>query len=197
MGVSIRAYARHRGVAHNAVRKAIKTGRIQVNKDKTIDVTQADLDWKQNTNPAKAGSVKTGSAGRKLLKTGRVTVEPEGMIDLNEAIAHVFRSAWKEYDACLTWPSRVSAQMATELQVDAQHLQVLLEAHMREFLSEFDPRTIKEEGALALKGAEIPAGTKPLIEPQPKKTFFMHFLKTLRTLWGLVFRGNFRKENNK
>jgi hypothetical protein len=28
MGVSIRAYARHRGVADNAVRKAIRTGRI-------------------------------------------------------------------------------------------------------------------------------------------------------------------------
>jgi hypothetical protein len=28
MGVSIRAYARHRGMADNAVRKAIKAGRI-------------------------------------------------------------------------------------------------------------------------------------------------------------------------
>src|SRR3990167_2117706 len=58
MGVSIRAYARHRGVVHNAVCKAIKAGRIQLNKDKTLDVTQADLDWEKNTNPAKAGSSK-------------------------------------------------------------------------------------------------------------------------------------------
>ena len=61
MGISIRAYARHRGVAHNAVCKAIKAGRIQLNKDKTIDVIQADLDWEQNTNPVKAGSVKRPS----------------------------------------------------------------------------------------------------------------------------------------
>ena len=38
MGISIRAYARHRGVSDTAVRKAIKTGRITKERDGSIDV---------------------------------------------------------------------------------------------------------------------------------------------------------------
>jgi hypothetical protein len=37
MGLSIRAYARHRGVSHVAVHKAIDTGRITPEADGTID----------------------------------------------------------------------------------------------------------------------------------------------------------------
>jgi hypothetical protein len=40
MGVSIRAYARHRGVAENAVRKAIKAGRITPDSNGKIDIAQ-------------------------------------------------------------------------------------------------------------------------------------------------------------
>ena len=53
MGVSQREYARQRGVSLSAVQKAIKSGRIRLNADKTISPEQADLDWQQNTNPAR------------------------------------------------------------------------------------------------------------------------------------------------
>lgn len=53
MGVSQREYARMRGVSLSAVQKAIKYGRICLNADKTINPEQADIDWKQNTNPAR------------------------------------------------------------------------------------------------------------------------------------------------
>ena len=49
MGLSIRAYARHRGVSHVAVKKAIDTGRITQGADGTIDPEQADRQWEQNT----------------------------------------------------------------------------------------------------------------------------------------------------
>ena len=49
MGLSIRAYARHRGVSHVAVKKAIDTGRIRQEADGTIDPARADSDWEQNT----------------------------------------------------------------------------------------------------------------------------------------------------
>jgi hypothetical protein len=49
MGLSIRAYARHRGVSHVAVKKAIDTGRITPESDGTINAEQADRDWAQNT----------------------------------------------------------------------------------------------------------------------------------------------------
>ena len=49
MGLSIRAYARHRGVSHVAVKKAIDTGRITPLPDGTIDPDVADAQWAQNT----------------------------------------------------------------------------------------------------------------------------------------------------
>ena len=49
MGVSIRAYARTRGRAESAVRKAIATKRITPNPDGTIDPERADQEWAQNT----------------------------------------------------------------------------------------------------------------------------------------------------
>jgi len=44
MGLSRRAYARHRGVAENAVRKAIASGRITLEPDGTIDPVKADAE---------------------------------------------------------------------------------------------------------------------------------------------------------
>ena len=52
MGHSRRAYARHRGVAENAVRKAIASGRIELERDGTIDPAKADLAWTRRTDPS-------------------------------------------------------------------------------------------------------------------------------------------------
>ena len=68
MGLSIRAYARHRGVSHVAVKKAIDTGRITPLPDGTIDPVVADAQWAANTTPtrrsmADAASDKTTPQG--------------------------------------------------------------------------------------------------------------------------------------
>lgn len=52
MSISIRAYARQRGVTEGAVRKAIKSGRIPTEPDGTIDPAKADIAWEQNTDQA-------------------------------------------------------------------------------------------------------------------------------------------------
>ncbi len=52
MKLSIAAYARHRGVSHVAVLKAIKSGRIEKETDGTIDAVKADAAWSRNTNKA-------------------------------------------------------------------------------------------------------------------------------------------------
>ena len=52
MGLSIRAYAQHRGVSHTAVAKAIKAGRISVEPDGKIDPAKADAQWSRNTLPS-------------------------------------------------------------------------------------------------------------------------------------------------
>jgi hypothetical protein len=53
MGLSIRAYARNRGVSHVAVKKAIDTGRITPLPDGTIDPVAADAQWAANTAPTR------------------------------------------------------------------------------------------------------------------------------------------------
>ena len=52
MGMGLREYARHRGVAPSAVEKALKSGRIQKEPDGTIDPVKADAAWERNTSPA-------------------------------------------------------------------------------------------------------------------------------------------------
>jgi len=56
MGLSIRAYARHRGVTDTAVHKAIRSGRIEALADGTIDPDQADAQWERNTSSPKTGT---------------------------------------------------------------------------------------------------------------------------------------------
>jgi hypothetical protein len=56
MGLSIRAYARHRGVTDTAVHKAIRSGRINALADGTIDLDQADAQWERNTSSPKTGT---------------------------------------------------------------------------------------------------------------------------------------------
>lgn len=67
MGLSIRAYARHRGVSDTAVHKAIRAGRITPEADGTIDPDKADRDWTRNSEPPKAG---TGSRTVKVRVAG-------------------------------------------------------------------------------------------------------------------------------
>jgi len=57
MGLSIRAYARHRGVSHVAVKKAIDTGRITPEADGTIEPNRADMEWAQNTASVRKSAV--------------------------------------------------------------------------------------------------------------------------------------------
>ena len=52
MGMGLREYARHRGVAPSAVEKALKAGRIQKESDGTINQAKADAAWERNTSPA-------------------------------------------------------------------------------------------------------------------------------------------------
>jgi len=52
MELSLRAYAKHRGVTEAAVRKAISQGRINKGKNGKINPEKADKEWNKNTDPA-------------------------------------------------------------------------------------------------------------------------------------------------
>ncbi len=53
MGVSLREYARRRGVSHVAVMKAIRAGRLAPEPDGTLDPARADAQWDARTDPAR------------------------------------------------------------------------------------------------------------------------------------------------
>ena len=59
MGISLREYARRRGVSHVAVMKAIKVGRITPEPDGSLDPVKADAQWDDQTDPARAPEEQT------------------------------------------------------------------------------------------------------------------------------------------
>ena len=165
MGLSIRAYARHRGVSDAAVRKAIQAGRITPGPDGTIDAEHADAQWQNNTQPPRFG-VQPAATPRERMETpsGDATMPAAGgsllqartvnevlkakirqlelaekkreRVDRAQAIAQVFQLARAERDAWLNWPSRVSSVLAAQLGVDAYTLHLLLEKAVHDHLQE-------------------------------------------------------------
>jgi hypothetical protein len=86
MGLSIRAYARHRGVSHVAVMRAIKTGRVPVEADGTIEPGKADAAWQRSTDPVRAKSTPKRGASESLrpvadvaLGSVRETLKEQGL----------------------------------------------------------------------------------------------------------------------
>ena len=91
IGMRICEYARHRGVTHAAVDRAIKSGRIQRESDGSIDPGKADVSWPTiSKNIVKTGmrvceysrhrGVTHGAVNHSI-KSGRIQREPDGSID--------------------------------------------------------------------------------------------------------------------
>lgn len=60
MGLSIRAYAQHRGCSKSAVMKAVKEGRITRTPDGKIDPATADAEWITNSDPSQVTAQNNG-----------------------------------------------------------------------------------------------------------------------------------------
>lgn len=142
MGVSIREYARLRGVSDTAVHKALKQGRITAEPDGSIDVDRANKEWEENTQTlsSKGTSYTQARTANEVLKaqTNQVRLKQlKGqLIDRDAVASHVFKLARQERDAWQTWPSRISSQMAAALEIEPHQLHVTLERYVREHLEE-------------------------------------------------------------
>ena len=85
MGLSIRAYAKARGVSHVAVLKAAKAGRIPLEPDGTIDPAKADVAWQRSTDPGrtrmkpKPAAEKLRPVGEAALGSVRETLKEQGL----------------------------------------------------------------------------------------------------------------------
>ena len=126
MGVSMREYARQRGVDKESVRLAVHDGRLvnSVTKKENgrydIDVQLADEEWKQNTNPAKQRETKNKPAPPSMAQAravremyaARLTQlefeERSGLLCKVEDVKLAsFKSARLTRDAMLNIPARV------------------------------------------------------------------------------------------
>lgn len=81
MGLSIRAYARHRGVSHVAVLRAAKAGRVSLEPDGTIDPAKADISWERSTEPgrSKAKPEKLKPVAEAAMGSVRETLKEQGL----------------------------------------------------------------------------------------------------------------------
>lgn len=81
MGLSIRAYARKRGVSHVAVLRAIKQGRVILEPDGTVDAAKADASWERSSDPARRKPVaeKLRPVAEAAVGSVRETLKEQGL----------------------------------------------------------------------------------------------------------------------
>ena len=150
MGLSIRAYAKHRGCSYEAVRRAISTGRIrrgvkQLGNAYDIDPDVADREWAVNTddtkqnNMGRALSPRTpeltqARAVREMYNARLAQLEYEeksgALCRVDEVKLSTFRTARLLRDALLNIPTRVVSEICAlmgDLPADQKHevLQIL------------------------------------------------------------------------
>ena len=149
------AYARHRGISRVSVhlRTTTRGGPIPVHgPKKLIDVAEADALWEATKSPAGASlgdgapSLITGSELARAraaalvvdVQTKRLTLEQRrgALISRERAVATAFTFGRTLRDACMTWPARIGPQLAAQFDVDAGHLTVALEDHVRQLVDE-------------------------------------------------------------
>jgi hypothetical protein len=142
--VSIRAYAKHRGVSHTAVEKAVKQGRIRT-VDGKIDVEQADREWNRNSSPVnKPEPVRRAAASPEPLVTGP-----------SFAQSRAVREAYEARLAKLTWEERIKKLVnADEVRVSAYNFSRMIRDRILNVPDRVVGAVLAEVRA-ALTGAEV------------------------------------------
>lgn len=119
MGLSRRAYARHRGVAENAVRKAIASGRITLEPDGTIDPEKADRDWVSRTDPSQQRGMHAPGAAKSAPDKDQGKAVPRAALD---AVQRTLRESGEKPEGDVTF---LRARTANEV-IKAQERSVRL-----------------------------------------------------------------------
>jgi DNA-binding transcriptional regulator YhcF (GntR family) len=156
--LSLRAYARHRGVQLRAVQKAIEYGRITTLPDGQIDSDVADEEWARNTMPKVPPPTRGGSrqeddpdqalgasqytkarAFREFYQARLAKLEYEErigkLVSKDEVQVAAFNKFRQYRDAMLNIPDRVAAMLAAE--TDAAKCYEILATEIRKALNEF------------------------------------------------------------
>ena len=159
--VSLREYARMRGVNLNAVQTAIKSGRIHKTADGKIDVDVANKEWFMNTDPAKSRKTdplfeaQSGLANggkqnfstfqqaktadvyyRAMLAKAKLKMITGETIDRKKAGQHAFNLGRSLRDLFIGFPTRYGSLIAAELAVDEHKTVTVLDEYIRKLLEE-------------------------------------------------------------
>ena len=100
MGISMRAYAQQRGVSHEAVRKAIASGRIHPEPDGSIDPIKADAQWDRHTRTAQPTTPKVATT-RPSASAAPPASSPQTSDDTRGVDYHKARAVRETYAARL------------------------------------------------------------------------------------------------
>jgi hypothetical protein len=152
--VSLRQYAKHRGVSHTAVEKAVKQGRVKLT-DGKVDVEVADRDRSRNSSPVNApkpqSRTATGGDGPAsgptyaqsravrelyLARLARIEFEERAakLVSRDEVTVAAFTKARTVRDNLLNIPDRLAAMLAAE--ADPAQVHQILSEEIRKVLIE-------------------------------------------------------------
>lgn len=156
--VSMREYAKIRGVHLNAVQTAVKSGRIHKTTDGKIDVEKANQEWLQNTDPSKSRhpesffehgnenskvspssfqQAKTADVYyRAMIAKAKLKKMTGETIDRKKAGKHAFNLGRSLRDLFVSFPTRYGALIAADLETDEHKTVVVLDEYVRKLLFE-------------------------------------------------------------
>ncbi len=164
--VSLREYARMRGVNLNAVQTALKSGRIHKTTDGKIDVDVANKEWFMNTDPAKSHktdplfenppeAMPVGGGGtakqnfstfqqaktadvyyRAMLAKAKLKMITGETIDRKKAGQYAFNLGRSLRDLFISFPTRYGSLIAAEMDVDEHKMVTVLDEYIRKLLTE-------------------------------------------------------------
>jgi len=156
--LSLRAYAKHRGVSLAAVQKAIHSGRITPNADGLIESDRADAEWAAKTRPGQRRTRSAPPAVREpaeasgaggldyfrarairesyLARLAKIEFEEKTakLISRDEVQVAAFTKARTVRDNLLNIPDRLAATLASESDADKVHQ--ILTGEIRKALDE-------------------------------------------------------------
>lgn len=184
VGISQRAYARHRGVSHTAVQVAIRSGRITPEPDGSIDPVKADEQWARTTDPAQqrgaASRAQTAESVREALAAPKYKPMPPAAA---QAVNEAAEEAAEQFG---TMPSYRRARAVNEA-IKAQRAKLMLERLKVELV---DRRAAERHANELLhhfraSWSQLPARVAPLLAAE-----FRVDVVALEALLGRVIEGH-------
>ena len=154
MGISIRAYAQQRGVSHEAVRKAITSGRIQKEPDGSIDPIKADAQWDRHTRTAQPTTPKA-STSRPSASPAPPSQMPSASDDTRGVDYHKARAVRETYSARLAkleFEER-TGKLISKDQVDIKYFQ--LARQLRDRMQQIPRKVAPEIVALVVADPDV------------------------------------------